>query len=63
MLSTKAHAKILDIDPSDALSMSGVKLFLTHEDVPGLNMHGILVQDEEVFATDKVNNSIENMLV
>ncbi len=34
--STKAHAKILKIDPSDAEKMTGVFLVLTHENVPDI---------------------------
>ena len=52
--SSKAHAKILSIDPSQALLCPGVKGFLSADDIPGSNVMGI-GGDEQVFASDKVN--------
>ncbi|XP_019642816.1 PREDICTED: xanthine dehydrogenase/oxidase-like [Branchiostoma belcheri] len=54
VLSKKAHAKILSIDPSAALQMPGVEMFVGAEDVPGSNITGPAVMDEEVFASEKV---------
>lgn len=54
VFSKKAHARILSVDPSDALSMPGVKSFVGANDVPGHNSTGPVIFDEEVFASDKV---------
>ena len=54
--STKAHAKILAVDYSKALEMPGVKDYISHKDVPGPNIWGVDVADEEVFASSKVCN-------
>ena len=54
--STKAHAKILSVDYSKALEMPGVKDYISHKDVPGPNIWGVDVADEEVFASSKVFN-------
>ena len=51
--STKAHAEILSVDPSEALMMPGVVGYVGHEDVPGSNQTG-LCMDELIFAVDKV---------
>lgn len=54
LLSEKAHARILSIDDSLAKSSPGfISLFLS-KDVPGSNKIGVLIQDEEVFASDIV---------
>ncbi|XP_078674888.1 xanthine dehydrogenase/oxidase-like [Branchiostoma floridae x Branchiostoma belcheri] len=53
VLSKKVHAKILSIDPSAALQMPGVEMFVGAEDIPGSNITGV-VMDEEVFASEKV---------
>lgn len=47
--SREPHAKI-SVDTKAALAMPGVRLVLTHEDVPGLNRHGVLWKDHDVFA-------------
>ncbi|KAL9964449.1 hypothetical protein ACROYT_G028093 [Oculina patagonica] len=54
VLSKRAHAKIIGVDPSEALSLPGVKTFINADDVPGSNSTGYYVCDEEIFATDKV---------
>ncbi|MBA3717795.1 MAG: xanthine dehydrogenase subunit D, partial [Actinobacteria bacterium] len=38
--SPHAHARIAEIDISEALSMAGVHAVLTHEDVPGAKRYG-----------------------
>jgi xanthine dehydrogenase/oxidase len=54
VLSKVPHARILSVDDSAAKSSSGfVGLFLA-KDVPGNNMIGPIVADEELFATDVV---------
>ncbi|KAJ0175481.1 hypothetical protein K1T71_008640 [Dendrolimus kikuchii] len=55
VLSAKAHAKILSVDPEKALTQSGVVAFfsakdLTHEQ----NKIGPIFHDEELFASEKV---------
>ncbi|XP_074031148.1 xanthine dehydrogenase isoform X2 [Leptinotarsa decemlineata] len=54
VLSTKAHARIVEIDESEALSMDGVRGFVSAKDVrEGCNW-GCVIQDEEVFYSDTV---------
>ncbi|NP_001295384.1 aldehyde oxidase 4 [Otolemur garnettii] len=48
--STRAHAKILSIDKSEALALPGVVDVITAEDVPGDNNH----QGEILYARNKV---------
>ena len=52
--SEKAHAKILNIDYSEALKSEGVFAILTSKDIPGQNQIGGIIQDEKLFADDKV---------
>ena len=52
--SSKAHARLINVDPSAALSMSGVVGYIGHEDVPGSNVTGCIIPDEEVFASQEV---------
>lgn len=58
MLSTKAHAKILNVDITDALNIPGVVAYLDHKDVQGSNDYGDHVSgpDEQVFAKDLVSD-------
>ncbi|RIB09627.1 molybdopterin binding aldehyde oxidase/xanthine dehydrogenase [Gigaspora rosea] len=49
--SQKAHAKILNIDPSQALKVPGVKGFFSAKNVPG---HNSCSHDQEVFASKEV---------
>ena len=42
------------MDPSEALTLPGVKAYVNSDDVPGSNAIGYYFVDEEVFATDKV---------
>uniref|UniRef100_A0A672VB35 Xanthine dehydrogenase/oxidase n=1 Tax=Strigops habroptila TaxID=2489341 RepID=A0A672VB35_STRHB len=51
--STKAHAKILSVDASEAQSVPGFACFVSAKDVPGSNITGI-ANDETVFAEDVV---------
>ena len=52
VLSSKAHAKILNIDPSEALSSKGVVGFFCHKDIqPENNIYRMIYEtDEWVFA-------------
>ncbi|KAK9500947.1 hypothetical protein O3M35_002104 [Rhynocoris fuscipes] len=53
--STVPHAKIISIDPQDALKLNGVVGFFSAKDIPTeRNRCGAIVSDEEVFATEKV---------
>ncbi|XP_064622319.1 xanthine dehydrogenase/oxidase-like [Lineus longissimus] len=54
VLSTKAHAKIIKVDPSAALALDGVVHYVDHRDVKGSNKCGGHVPDEEIFATEMV---------
>lgn len=48
------HARILKIDTRKAQALPGVYAVLTHEDVPGENIHGLIYADWPVLAGDKV---------
>ncbi|RZB77506.1 xanthine dehydrogenase, partial [Asbolus verrucosus] len=55
--STKAHANILSIDPSEALAMEGVYYFVSAKDIDEKhNAVGSVVHDEKVFYNDKVTS-------
>ncbi|KAG5346531.1 XDH dehydrogenase, partial [Acromyrmex charruanus] len=57
VLSTRAHAKILKIDPSKALSMEGVISFFSSKDVAeDKRWIGPVFHDEEVFISEKVTS-------
>ncbi|XP_025104170.1 xanthine dehydrogenase/oxidase-like isoform X3 [Pomacea canaliculata] len=53
VLSSKAHAKLVNVDPSLALKMPGVVDFISHVDIPGKKVWGTF-QDDEVFAISEV---------
>ena len=48
------HARILEIDTSEAEKLDGVAIVITHKDVPGTNKFGYIIPDQEVFASEKV---------
>lgn len=48
------HARIRQIDTSQARSLPGVRAILTYKDVPGDNIHGLVHDDWPVLAGDKV---------
>jgi CO/xanthine dehydrogenase Mo-binding subunit len=52
--SPHAHARIAEIDISQALAMSGVHAVLTHADVPGAKTYGLEFADQPVLAIDRV---------
>ena len=57
VLSNQAHADIIDIDPSAALAMEGVRGFFSAKDILiGRNKFGAIIHDEEVFASKKVTS-------
>lgn len=56
VMSTKAHANIISIDPSEALKMEGVQGFFCAKDIDEYNnLVGPVFHDDEVFARNKVN--------
>ena len=52
--SPHAHARIVEIDISEAVSMAGVHAVLTHEDVPGDKRYGLEFADQPVLAFERV---------
>jgi CO/xanthine dehydrogenase Mo-binding subunit len=52
--SPHAHARILEIDVSKALALSGVHAVLTQDDVPGRKTYGLEFADQPVLAGDRV---------
>jgi len=55
VLSSKAHARLLEVDPCEALKLPGVVDFISHKDVPAYNSYIVTTtEDEIVFATDLV---------
>ena len=52
--SPHAHARVVSIDVSKALSLTGVHAVLTHEDVPGRKTYGLEFPDQPVLAIDRV---------
>ncbi len=52
--SPHAHARILDVDTSPALTIPGVAAVLTAADVPGRPTYGLTVPDQPVLAQDVV---------
>ena len=48
------HARILQVDTSEARSLPGVVAVITADDVPGAKNHGLARQDWPVLAYDKV---------
>lgn len=56
VLSTKAHARLLDVDPSPAMDLPGVVDWIDHRDLPspGANWWGAPNCDEVFLAVDEV---------
>jgi CO/xanthine dehydrogenase Mo-binding subunit len=52
--SPHAHARIVEIDVTQALALPGVHAVLTHEDVPGQKTYGLDFPDQPVLAIDRV---------
>ncbi|PYI22470.1 xanthine dehydrogenase [Aspergillus japonicus CBS 114.51] len=59
VLSTKAHAKLLNVDPTEALDIPGVVDYVDHTDLPNpeANFWGAPNADELFFAVDEVNTA------
>jgi xanthine dehydrogenase molybdopterin-binding subunit B len=51
---TRAHAKLLSVDTSEAEKCSGFVAYLCAKDVPGDNHMGAIIHDEEIFVTEMV---------
>jgi CO/xanthine dehydrogenase Mo-binding subunit/aerobic-type carbon monoxide dehydrogenase small subunit (CoxS/CutS family) len=48
------HARIVDIDTSEAEAVPGVEAVVTHRDVPGKDGFGVFVDDQPIMAREKV---------
>eukprot|EP01132_Coremiostelium_polycephalum_P012736 gene12736-15566_t len=53
-MSDRAHAKILSIDTAPCYAFEGVRIVITHEDVPGLKDIGPLMPGDPLLAIDTV---------
>ena len=53
-MSKKAHARIVDLDLSGVFESPGVRAVMTAADVPGSNLVGPVVKDDEIFASEIV---------
>jgi CO/xanthine dehydrogenase Mo-binding subunit len=52
--SPHAHARIVAVDITEAVTMPGVHAVLTHDDVPGEKTYGLEFPDQPVLAIDRV---------
>ncbi|KAM5153274.1 aldehyde oxidase 1-like [Mantella aurantiaca] len=52
--SSRVHARIISLDPTEALSMTGVCDVITAKDVPGSNKFSYYEWPDELMASDKV---------
>ncbi|MBU0679371.1 MAG: molybdopterin-dependent oxidoreductase [Verrucomicrobia bacterium] len=52
-----SHGRIKSIDTSKARALEGVRAVLTHEDVPGSKLHGLVTTDWPALCFDKVRYS------
>lgn len=48
------HARLTSINTSDAAIIEGVTAVLTHEDIPGSKIHGVVRADRPVLVFDKI---------
>ncbi|RXG71941.1 Xanthine dehydrogenase/oxidase [Armadillidium vulgare] len=56
VMSTRAKAKIIKIDESEALAVEGVEAFVSAKDIPGTNRQGLDEESsEEIIASDQVH--------
>lgn len=51
------HAKILNIDTSEAEKTEGIVRVITYKDVPGNNKFGQIIKDYHMFADDKIRSN------
>jgi CO/xanthine dehydrogenase Mo-binding subunit len=61
--SPHAHARVVSIDLTTALSVPGVHAVLTHADVPGAKHYGLEFPDQPVLAIDRVRYVGEPVVV
>lgn len=55
LYSTRAHARIISVDPQEALAVAGVRAFFCSKDLaPERNQIGAVIHDEQVFASGTV---------
>jgi nicotinate dehydrogenase large molybdopterin subunit len=54
LMSTHAHALVKLIDTSEAEAVPGVRAVMTAKDIPGENIYGIAIPDQQVLAENKV---------
>ena len=52
--SPKPHAKILKIQPDEAMKVGGVERIFTAKDIPGKNAIGTITKDQPILASDRV---------
>jgi CO/xanthine dehydrogenase Mo-binding subunit len=52
--STRPHAKIVNVEMSEALKVKGVERIFTAKDIPGKNLTGVIIKDQPVLASDRV---------
>ena len=62
LFSDRAHARIVDIDFSDAERMPGVVAVLTHRDVP-VNEYGLIYKDQPALCGDKVRSIFDRVVI
>jgi xanthine dehydrogenase large subunit len=62
-LSSKAHARILDIDFTDVLASRGVRAVFTAKDIPGTNDCGPIIHDDPILADGLVQYIGQPMFV
>ncbi|WP_341523262.1 xanthine dehydrogenase molybdopterin binding subunit [Pseudomonas sp. G.S.17] len=53
-LSDRAHARIVSVDVTPCYAFEGVRIAITHEDIPGLKDIGPLLPGDPLLAIDKV---------
>ncbi|MET0947663.1 MAG: molybdopterin cofactor-binding domain-containing protein, partial [Pseudomonas sp.] len=53
-LSDRAHARIISVDTAPCYAFDGVRIAITHEDIPGLKDIGPLLPGDPLLAIDKV---------
>jgi xanthine dehydrogenase large subunit len=53
-MSDRAHARIISIDTAPCYAFEGVRIAITHEDIPGLKDIGPLLPGDPLLAIDKV---------
>ncbi|MBI6816643.1 xanthine dehydrogenase molybdopterin binding subunit [Pseudomonas syringae] len=53
-LSDRAHARIISIDTTPCYAFEGVRIAITHQDIPGLKDIGPLLPGDPLLAIDKV---------